>query len=99
MMPSLTDPNRYADAEFRAKARTSATFLGEPAATEMRAALHTIDQQVKQMDLLAEDDGEEHVRYAVDALLTELDKWLDDPDPAEAYDKLLRLRRELKELV
>ncbi|MDB4278030.1 hypothetical protein N9917_00210 [Deltaproteobacteria bacterium] len=90
-MTTLTDPNRYADAEFRAKARVSAVFLGEPGATEMCAALNTIDQ-------LSEDDGEEHVRYSLDALLTDLDKWLVDPDPAEAYDKLLALRRELKEL-
>lgn len=38
-MTSVTDPNRYADTEFRAKARASVTFLGEPGATEMRAAI------------------------------------------------------------
>jgi hypothetical protein len=99
-MTKTTDPNRYLDPEYRAKAHKSATLLGEPAATEFRAALHAIEVQARENDLLAEDDtGGEQLRYAVDALVTDLDAWLEDPDPADAYDKLLRVFKELHELV
>jgi len=87
-----TDPNRYTDAEYRKKAHRSATFLGEPAATELRAAITTIDG-------LMDEDAGDSMRYAIDALLSELDEWLENPDPAEAYDWVLRIKQELGELL
>lgn len=60
--------------------------------------------QSKGIDVVeaSEDPGDiedgEHIRYALDALVSDLDEWLKDPDPAEAYDKLLQVYREIKEL-
>jgi len=81
-MTDTTDPNRYADTAFREKARKTADLLGEPGATELRAALGTIDK----------------MEAGIGAVVSELDSWLENPDPAEASDELLRVYRELKEL-
>jgi len=48
--------------------------------------------------LVRPPSGDEHVSYAVDAMATHLDKWLDNCDPAEAYDKLIEVWKELREL-
>ena len=103
-MKKNDDPDRYADVNYRAKALVSAVFLGEPAATEMRTVLHTIDTLEERIQILTDmtteggGDGM-HIRYALDALVADLDKWLDnDPDPSDAYDKLLMVFRELKVL-
>lgn len=100
-MTTTTDPDRYLDPEYRARARRSATFLGEPAATELRAALDALDKQATEIEALAgeEPPDVQHFRYAIDAMIGGFDEWLENPDPAEAYHKLLDLLDELRELV
>jgi len=127
-MTDTTDPDRYLDPEYRQRATKSAPLLGEPAATELRAALDTIEKQAKRIELLTSrsggyspsaetrpknpvpplagtgvqhrsHNGVSAIEYAVDAIVTDLEAWFEDPDPADAYDKLCRVQRELRELV
>ena len=69
----------YNKADVRAKARASAVFLGEPAASEMLAALDVIDRMEAERDAAtAERDAATAER---DAILTRLDEraaWLID---------------------
>ena len=53
-MPSIEDPDRFLNATYRRRARERADLLGEPAATELRAALEALGQQAWRLARIAE---------------------------------------------
>ena len=79
-------------------AGTDTGEIDDPSLIE-RASLGHILSHPSVTDLLDEPQGDEHIRYALDALVTNLEQFLPGADPADVVDRMWATLDELKELI